>query len=202
MNEVEEFLRHEGDQYDIVTVDNWSLLQDHLLDDVWAWTIDKYPHRKETPIDRGEYNLNFVREQQWLRNVVAIARTGAFHFWFTAHSMDLEDAVSGEMRAQPWIQGKNMASKFQGYTNIIGYLDSTKKGTRVLRFDSGNPDYSAKNQFREHGAFPEDKLIKPTLPKIMEELEAARVRAAAARDTGTRKTRKGRSTGRKKTARR
>lgn len=178
MNDIDEWLRHDGSQFKgkWVWVDNWSLLQDHLLDDVWNWTIDKFPHRKETPIDRGEYNLNFVREQRWMRDVVRSAKAHGFNFGFTAHTMDLEDPVTGDLKIQPWIQGKNMSQKFQGYMTIVSYLDLTPKGRRIFRFN-GTKEYVAKNQYEKYGAFPSGKLLNPTMPKLMAEVDKARKKA-------------------------
>lgn len=172
LTEVEEFARHSGDEYDWLGVDSVSLLQDHLLDDVWASTIAKFPHRKGGPVDKGEYNINFTRIQRLFRDLHRGMSAGMYNLFWTAHPMELEDVVTGEDKLQPWVQGKNMSTKLQGYMHIVSYMDMTPKGRRRLHFNA-TKDYVAKNQYEKFGAFPDGKMLDPTMAKIMAELEKA-----------------------------
>lgn len=191
MNELEEFLRHEGGtHYDWVWLDSISLFQDTGLDEIWADTIAAKPHRAQYGLDKGEYGVNMTRLARWVRSIVG---TDGFNFGITAHPMEMPDPLTGELKLMPYVQGKNMTTKIQGYMNVVGYLEKaqvkdkdsdTKKIVRVLRTEATDT-YVAKDQF---DALKDGKMVNPTMPKFMAAIEAARPqpeKAATRRKTST-----------------
>lgn len=158
-----EFLRHEGAQYyKWVWLDSISLFQDTGLDDIWDGVIAKYPHRKEYSLDKGEYGINMWRLQGWVRDVVGIPK---LNFGITAHPEYLPNPITGQVKLMPYVQGKNMSTKIQGYCNIVAYLEVVHKDgepRRVLRV-RGTEDYEAKDQY---DAFKNGRLVDPTMDKI------------------------------------
>lgn len=171
MTEVEEFLRHNPREFTWVWVDSISLLQDHLLDDVFRKMNAHKPHRIESAlIDQGEYGNNFTRIKSWVRSVVGIP---GFNFGMTAHPMDVFNPSTGEVKAGPWVQGKNMSFTICGYMNAVAYMESVKQGDdyrRVLRF-AETEDYVAKDQ--KIFNFPNFRLSDPTMAKLMKAAGAA-----------------------------
>jgi len=172
MNEMLEFLRHEGDQYDWVWLDSVSLMQDHLLDDIWETVVAEKPHRARYGLDKQEYGINFHRLGIWLRHVVG---PDNFNFGFTAHTAMLlpSEDPEEEKKLMPWVQGKNMSPKFCGYMNQVLFMEVAKIGNkddqRVLRTHATDR-YYAKDQFDmsdshrvvlpEKGAGAMEKVIK------------------------------------------
>jgi len=171
MYNVREFLVHEGAKhYKWIWLDSISLFQDTGLDDIWDGVVAKYPHRKEYSLDKGEYGINMWRLQGWVRDIVGIKD---LNFGITAHPEYLPNPITGEVKMQPYVQGKNMTTKIQGYCNIVGYLEvvhdkKTGKNRRVLR-TRGTEDYEAKDQY---DAFPDGRLWDPTLEKIDAHIQA------------------------------
>src|SRR5262249_32626854 len=55
MEDVEEHLRHEGEQYSWVWFDSISAYQDIGLDDLWETIIVEKPQRKRYGLDKGDY---------------------------------------------------------------------------------------------------------------------------------------------------
>jgi hypothetical protein len=186
MSEVEEFLRLEGGKHYVwVWLDSISAWQDIGLDHIWENLIAAKPHRKGTPIDRGEYNQNFTRLSRWVRSIVGIDE---FNFGITAHPMEMEIPTSGEIKLQPFVQGKNMTTKVQGYMNVVAYYEKTtrkkpggkddeREVVRVLRTED-HENYVAKDQF---DAFPKGRLINPTLPQIEAAIASARPKTTVTR---------------------
>ena len=161
--------------------------QDTGLDEIWADTIAAKPHRAQYGLDKGEYGVNMTRLARWVRSMVGIDQ---FNFGVTAHPLEIEDPVSEEMKLQPYVQGKNMSTKVQGYMNLVAYYEKKntgkgddKKLVRVLRFE-GSDRYVAKDQF---DAFAEGRMVNPTMPKIMAAVEASRPKTTA-RKTTTKRT--------------
>lgn len=173
MNDALDYLRHEGHKHSFVWLDSLSGWQDVGLDDVWADTIAARPHRKGTPIDKGEYNQNFVRIAQWIRAAVGV---DAFNFGWTAWPEELEDP-EGKTKLMPWVQGRNMANRMTGYMKLVAYLERkpNSKGemVRVLRIGE-HKDYFTKDQY----GLP-DKILNPTMPKLMEAIAATQPKATA-----------------------
>lgn len=190
MNRLLDYLRHDGADWDWVWVDSMSLLQDHLLDDLWETAISEKPARARYGLDKQEYGINMFRLGGWMRHVIG---PDLFNFGFTAHTAQLlpSDDEEESMKLMPWIQGKNMSQKFCGYMNVVAFMEITKVGDkpnrRVLRLNA-TERYYAKDQFdlTDNG-----RLVDPTMGKVTELIEAARQRG------GTTKRPKRRTTTRK-----
>jgi hypothetical protein len=165
-----DWLRDADHGYEFVWVDCLSIIQDVLLDDVWAATVAEKPHRANlTPsggLDKGEYGRNMERIQQFVRHTVGAKR---FHVGITCHPF--EDAHptndEGGSLLVPYIQGKGMTPKICGYMNIIAFNE--------LREEDDNS--WARMHFRENSrfyakdlydSFPSGYLDNPTMPKLME----------------------------------
>jgi len=181
MNNVGEFARHDGAKYyDWIWLDSISLFQDAGLDDIWSGVIGQKPHRAEYSLDKGEYGINMWRLQTWVRNMVGLR---GFNFGITAHPQELENPITGEMKLQPWVQGKNMSTKIQGYMNVVGYLEVVhqdgKEPRRVLR-TWGTEKFEAKDQF---DAFPNGRLVDPTMEKFEKAIAKARRSSTNGRPT-------------------
>lgn len=172
MNEVEEYLRHDGPKYhDLVSLDSISLFQDTGLDEIWADVIAAKPHRAQYGLDKGEYGVNMTRLARWVRSIVGL---DAFNLVITAHPEEMLVPSTGELKLQPYVQGKNMTTKIQGYMNMVAYMEKkeTKDGkvARVLR-TAETEAYVAKDQF---DAFENRRLVNPTMPKIFAAIEESR----------------------------
>ena len=176
MNNVGEYAQHDGAKdFDWIWLDSISLFQDAGLDDIWDGVIAQKPHRAQYSLDKGEYGINMWRLQQWVRRMVGIR---GFNFGITAHPQELENPITQELKLQPWVQGKNMSTKIQGYMNVVGYLEVVhqdgKAPRRVLR-TAGTERFEAKDQF---DAFLGGRLVDPT----MERFEAAIAEARASQN--------------------
>lgn len=178
MEEVFEYLRHEGDKHDWVWFDSISGYQDIGLDDIWENLIIEKPHRKKYGLDKGEYGINMQRLGRWVRDVATLSDSGMFNFGMTAWPAELspnpEDSEVEE-KMMPWVQGKNMSMKMCGYMNIVAFGDYTAKGSRILRFMESEHIY-AKCQFdgtdapgsvRDLGY----KMVNPSMPKVIDMVE-------------------------------
>lgn len=174
MEDVFEALRHEGrENWDWVWFDSISAYQDIGLDDLWQTIIDEKPARKRYGLDKGDYWINMQRLGRWVRDVATLSDSGAFNFGITAWPAEISpnpedpEAVDKQM---PWVQGRNMAMKMCGYTNVVAFGDITSKGTRVLQFNETDRAY-CKDQF---DAFEGGKLLRPTMPQIMKAIDSKR----------------------------
>lgn len=174
MDQAGEYLRLHGQEWDWVSLDSLSVWQDTGLDDIWAATIEKFPHRlaKHAGIDKGEYGRNMDRISQWVRNVVSL---DTFNFMVTAFPTARLESPDGESKLMPWVQGKMMSEKVCGYMNMVGYMTKRKAASsgRVFRQIDFNEteDFYAKDQFN---CWPNGRLIDPTLPKLLEAVAAAK----------------------------
>jgi hypothetical protein len=165
-------------KYNWVWLDTISLMQDRLLEDVMDDVLMRRPDRgmdkggikvPEFGPDQGDYKVNFDRLAKWVRDMVGIAKAGAFNFGIAAHPFELYVPTLEEEIWTPWIQGKNMIPKICGYMNIIAYLQKqeNKDGEqRVLLVDS--PGYLGGDQL---DCIPELKsgrhgIVEPTMAKI------------------------------------
>jgi hypothetical protein len=177
-----DYLRHDGAEWDWVWVDSMSLLQDHLLDDLWETAIAEKPARKRYWVDKQEYGINMGRLGQWMRYVVG---PDNFNFGFTAHTAQLLPSEDEDVskKLMPWIQGKNMSPKFCGYMNVVAFMEVAKIGSepnkRVLRLNA-TERYYAKDQFdlTDNG-----RIVLPKeggFGKVEDLIEASRARAAGA----------------------
>jgi hypothetical protein len=175
MDEVEEFARHNPDEYDWIWLDSISLFQDHGLEDIMAAVEAAKPHRRNGPIDQGEYNANFTRLTKWCRHMIGIP---GFNFGVTAHPAEIADNL-GNVKLRPWVQGKNMSFKICGMMNIVGYLevvhDKNENDRRVLRLRETD-DYEAKDQFELASDY---RMVDPTMKKIEAALPGRAAKPAA-----------------------
>jgi len=183
MEDCEEHLRHEGSKlYDWVWFDSVSSYQDIGLDDLWDTIITEKPHRKRYGLDKGDYWINMQRLGRWVRNVATMSDAGAFNFGITAWPAELSPSPEDDeipQKLMPWVQGKNMAMKVCGYTNIVAFGDITPKGSRRLHFQETDRLY-AKDQF---DMFESYTLLNPTIPKIEAAVNGKRGTKKPARTT-------------------
>ncbi len=185
MDEVEEYARHNPTAHKWIWLDSISLFQDHGLEDIMAAVEAAKPHRKNGPVDQGEYANNFNRLKKWVRHMVGIQ---GFNFGLTAHPMDVFNPSTGETKAGPWVQGKNMSFTICGYMNVVAYMEKVKQGDgyrRVLRFEETD-EYVAKDQIFNLKNF---RLADPTMAKLMA-AQPKRARVARTRTRRPIKTRK------------
>jgi hypothetical protein len=195
--EVLEYLRHEGHEWDWVWLDSISLMQDFGLDDVYTNTLDKKgpegslarKAREQFGPDQGEYRVNMWRLEQWIRHTIGAAQ---FNFGVTAHPFWYEPKDEDiEPYLMPWIQGRNMPNKICGMMNMVGYyqlrereVKGEKKMTRVLH-TTKTPTWYAKSQFKlpdGSGVFGDTgSIANPTIPKILEAINAGRTAPPKAR---------------------
>lgn len=189
MNQVLDFARMEGHQYDWIWVDSLSLLQDHLLDDLWETTVAEKPARARYGLDKQEYGINFFRLGGWMRHMIG---PDTFNFGFTAHTAQLLPSEDEEesVKLMPWVQGKNMSAKFCGYMNVVAFMEATKIGDkenrRVLRL-TATERYYAKDQF---DMSPDARVVDPTMEKVAGLIDASRARAKRATPTTKKPTRR------------
>lgn len=188
MNQALDYLRHDGAEWDWVWVDSMSLLQDHLLDDLWETAILEKPARKRYGLDKQEYGINFFRLAQWVRYAIG---PDTFNFGFTAHTAQLLPSEDEEesMKLMPWIQGKNMSPKFCGYMNVVAFMEIatiSEKRKRVLRLNA-TERYYAKDQF---DMTSDGRIIEPTMAKVEELIAASRARGKASANRRPGRTRR------------
>jgi hypothetical protein len=179
MNEALEYLRLEGKKHSWVWLDSISLWQEIGLDDIWQAEVQRKPSRKEYGRDKGEYGRNMERLAEWVRHVVG---ADAFNFGITAHVFEGE-TLDGELKYMPYVQGKNMSQKIQGYMNIVAYLEKKRndqgKVTRTVLHTDESENWVAKDQFNAL-AGQKGRIIRPTVPELMKFVDAARAKAQPA----------------------
>jgi hypothetical protein len=172
MLDVQEYLRHEGAEWDWVWLDSISLFQDTGLDDRFAAAVENKPSRSAQGPDKPEYRVNMWRLEQLVRHTVGAQ---LFNFGVTAHPFwtefpsneTPEEAVE---KLMPWIQGQKMPQKISGYMNVVGYMSAEEKKVndklRVRRYlhTAGNQYRYGKDQFNALGGV----MIDPTMPDIMD----------------------------------
>jgi hypothetical protein len=174
MEDVYEHCRHEGaEQYDWVWFDSISSYQDIGLDDLWETIIVEKPARKRYGLDKGDYWINMQRLGRWVRDMATLSDTGAFNLGITAWPAELspspeDDEIDRKM--MPWVQGKNMAMKVCGYTNIVAFGTVTPKGTRRLQLNETEHIY-AKDQF---DSTDKGYMLDPTMPKLVDAINKKR----------------------------
>lgn len=167
-----QYLQQNGsDAYDWVWLDSLSLFQDYGLDEIWKNLIAKYPHRKEWGLDKGEYGRNMERISRWVRQMIGLSKSGAFHFGITCHSMMMEDPEQDDKEVlMPYVQGKNMSTRTMAGMNVVGYYRWVKMGkgkaakrVRCLDFHE-TETFKAKDQLNVFGE--KGRLVSPTMPQI------------------------------------
>jgi hypothetical protein len=167
-----DYMRHEGHKkYEWVWFDSISLWQDVGLDDLWETIVAEKPHRARHGLDQGDIYINMQRLARWTRHMAGMSSAGLFNFGITAHPRDLPEGEfdDADEKLMPYVQGKHMATKICGYMHIVSYHERSAKGTPVLRF-SETKDYYAKDLLHVFS----EPLFNPTVPKIMEAVEASR----------------------------
>ena len=168
MLDAQEYLRHEGHEWDWVWLDSISLFQDAGLDDRFAAAVEKNEHRGQFGPDKVEYRVNMWRLEQWVRHTVGaeLFNLGitAHPFWMTIPTTEApEESIE---KLMPWIQGKSMPQKISGYMNIVGYYEvsgSKEHPDWRYLYTNANNRYYAKDQFNALGG----KMRNPTIPAIM-----------------------------------
>jgi len=173
MDEVAEYLRHEGAKHTWVWFDSISLWQDAGLDDIWSVVVAEKPHRAKYGLDKGEYGRNMERLSQWVRAVIDFP---GFNFGITAHPAEVV-LPTGEAVFMPYVQGKGMAQKISGYMNLVGLMRVTESDRRVLDFAKVE-EFHAKDQF---DAFSGGRLWDPTMSKIESAIKKARAKRSPAK---------------------
>lgn len=166
-----QFLQQGGsDRFDWVWLDSISIFQEYGLDEIWKNLIAKYPHRKEWGLDKGEYGRNMERISRWVRAMVGLSKSGAFHFGITAHMIEAEDPETEKDMLMPEVQGKKMPTRTMGAMNVVGYYRWAKQGkgdkakrVRVIDFHE-TESFKAKDQLNVFGE--KGRLVSPTMPDI------------------------------------
>lgn len=189
-----EYLQHSNHGYEWVWFDCMSIIQDVLLDDIWQSVIAEKPTRASLlpsgGLDRGEYWRNAEREQQWIRHMVGAK---SFHFGITCHPQEGPHPTDDEAGTllTPWIQVKNMPEKICGYCNLVSFMELKSNDTETWRrvHFRENERFYAKDLY---DAFPKGYMDKPTIPRVMQAVEAARSGQSATTTAGRRPGRRGR----------
>lgn len=198
MHDAKRFCMNNGHKYRWVWFDSISLAQDQLLDTLWAKRVDDNPKFKGLQPDIQTYGINMANLATWVREMAGM---GTFHFGVTAHPFWGKNLDDDEI-LMPYVQGKAMPEKVCGSMNMVGYMHVKKikrkgesKATehRVIEFNVSDR-YYAKDQF---DAFPNGRLVDPTLPAIEKAVKAARARDAAATPKKKTTTKGRTTTGRK-----
>lgn len=199
---IQDYLRMADHGFEWVWLDCLSIIQDVLLDDVWAGTIAERPGRAfkldrsgkiigpnlspSSGLDRGEYGRNMERIQQFVRHIVGCKR---FHVGITCHPYEGQHPTNdqGGSLLVPYIQGKNMTEKICGYCNIVAFLELMEEDddTQLRRLHvRENPRFYAKDLY---DAFPKGYIDNPTMKDIIDAVEAAKGKRPAATPTRGRK---------------
>lgn len=191
MEDCYEHLRHEGEEkYSWVWLDSISAFQDIGLDDLWEVIITEKPARKRYGLDKGDYWINMQRLGRWVRDVAALSDRGAFNFGICAWPAELSNSPEDsevDKKLMPWVQGKNMSMKMCGYVNIVAFGSVTSKGTRRIQLNETERVY-AKDQF---DCTAKGFMLNPTIPKLMDAIEAARAKRPEQKPTRRRTARRG-----------
>jgi hypothetical protein len=177
MEEMKEHLRSEGQKYQWVWLDSYSLWEEFGLDDVWEAAKAKNSARAQYGRDKGEYGITMQRMDEWLRAVVTVDK---FNFGVTALPMLVLDTETGEEQWMPLTLGRDgkRSHLLCGYMNVVAYLGVKGKSEKVQRvlYTAMDEDHYAKDQYN---AIKGGRLINPTMPKLMEHVKVARDAAIA-----------------------
>lgn len=150
--------------------DSITLFQDRaLIDDIMPDAHAANPEKQEEFVpSRREYLINMNRIGRYVRQFVDL---NTFNFGCSAHVL-LEPTPDGSTMYMPQVAGKNMPSKIAGYMNVVGYM--TKREVEGKQIQSvlwqKEAKYYAKDRFSALG----HHMDRPTLPKVMELIEAKR----------------------------
>jgi hypothetical protein len=185
--DIKPWLRQDGAKFGWVCVDTLPLLQDVLMDDIWAMVLREKPDRYRYGLDKQEHGINQLRLGGWMRDVIGC---DLFHFLWTAHSNlmaspDQDEEGEPLEKLMPSVHGGKgaLAVKFCGYSKFVGYYRKSPDGKhRVLHTDS-SPVYYAKNQFDPAGK--DWAMVDPTMPELIARMDAKG--GASARKSGRRR---------------
>lgn len=177
MTQVEDYLREKGGKWNWVVAEDFSLLQDHMLDDELDTEINQIsrnPRRALFGPDEGVYGRNFYKLASWMRHIIG---PDLFNLLVICHasanplpSPDKDPEGDPIQKLMPWIQGRNMSAKICGYMKMVTLLAEDGKGGKQLLTRS-NQYYYAKDQF--HIA-PNGVLKDPDGAKVVRLIEQRR----------------------------
>lgn len=133
LEEAYEYVKHEGcSTFDWVWMDNLTLLQEQLMDEVMVRLVTAQPHRDRWVPSMHEYLV----VQNVIGTYVRYFRSLPIHFGWTAHSMRTEDD-DGTVLYTPMLQGGQgaLSQKLCGYMNVVGHMSAirTKAGVTERR---------------------------------------------------------------------
>jgi hypothetical protein len=188
-DDIKPWLRQDGAQFGWVCVDTLPLLQDVLMDDIWALVLSEKKDRYRYGLDKQEHGINQLRLGGWMRDVIGC---DLFNFVWTAHSNlmsspDQDEEGEALEKLMPSVHGGKgaLAVKFCGYSTFVGYYRKSPNGKhRVLHTDS-SPVYYAKNQYSPDGR--DWAMVDPTMPELIARMDARG--GASARKRGSRRPR-------------
>lgn len=167
-------------KYDWVWLDGISLMEDHGLDDVFAAAVARKSSRAEFGPDQGEYGINRTRLGTWVRNMVGLSKAGEFNFGVTANVMEVYDPVQEKDLWVPLFGSpkSTLHAKLCGYMNVVAYLAVVERDGKPTRrvLMTGARGFTGKDQY---GAI--DKMVDPTMPKVISAIKKARRPTKAAR---------------------
>lgn len=166
LTEAVDYLRHEGHRdYDWVWLDNGTLHQEQIMDEIMEELSAANSHRSQFKPDKPQYG----ETQQKLGTIVRQIKTFPMHFGMTAHAEMTDDPDTGSERIMPMFQGGQgkFSSKLQGYFGMVGrYTVVFKEGKTVRKlYVVKRGKFHAKDRYHSvEGGIMTD----PTMPKIME----------------------------------
>lgn len=187
MDEVYDYLRHDDHGFEWVWLDSGSLWQDLGLADIMEDLVAVKTHRSVYQPDKGEHGQNHSRMKTWTRHMAALP----INFGMTALNWRGEDRATGEQQLGPQIRGTGMQETICGYFSVVAYLERSEKHPKnnILRTRPFDEHRLIRDRFHclgEEGKL--GKMINPTVPRIVEQINAARPQQAT---TKTKKKKKG-----------
>lgn len=172
--ELKPMLRQDGGKYDWVWLDTAPLVQDVLMDDIWAMVLGEKPDRYRYGLDKQEHGINQLRLGGWMRDVIGC---DLFNFGWTAHSTllaspDQDEEGEAVEKLMPSVHGGKgaMSVKFCGYSKFVGYYRKSPDGKRRILHTDSSPVYYAKNQYDPVGK--DWAMVNPTMPDLIARMDA------------------------------
>jgi hypothetical protein len=160
-----EYVRHEGvHEYEWLWIDNGTLLQDQMMDEIMVDLKAAHSHRSRWTPDKPQYGETQTKLGVMVRQFSALP----IHFGMTAHTERFE-RDDDRVEYLPMFQGGNgkFSSKLCGYMNVVGYYSVARKGGKSVRtlYVDKRTKFYAKDRY----AITKDgKMVDPTIPKLME----------------------------------
>lgn len=171
-DEAWQYLRMEGERdYEWVWLDNGTLFQEQIMDEVMEDLVKEKPHRSRFIPDKPEYLNVQSHLSLYIRQLVSLE----MHVGVTAHVMRFEDE-EGNVTFQPSFQGGQgqLSQKICGYMGTVAYMHSAARrdkedNSKVIRERKLLLDKRAKFLAKDRfSAFPSGELTNPTMPKYIE----------------------------------